>query len=59
MKSKWDGKSRITTKLYKDNYDRIFKKSVQKEKKENSEEKKKKGGKKTLVLRNKTPLAFF
>ena len=28
MPGKWDGKSRITTKTYKDNYDRIFGKKV-------------------------------
>tara|TARA_R100001443_G_scaffold6316_1_gene15105 strand:+ start:368 stop:511 length:144 start_codon:yes stop_codon:yes gene_type:complete len=45
MPGKWDGRSRITTKLYKENYDRIFKKSVQKKKqitKEKSKESKKK-----------------
>tara|TARA_B100001013_G_C24587813_1_gene433521 strand:- start:55 stop:222 length:168 start_codon:yes stop_codon:yes gene_type:complete len=28
MPGKWDGKSRITTKAYKDNYDKIFGKKV-------------------------------
>ena len=49
-------KSRITTQLYKDNYDRIFKKSVQKEKKKNSKEKKKRVMK---VEEVKHPSHFF
>ena len=56
MPGKWDGKSRITTQLYKDNYDRIFKKSVQKEKKKNSKEKKKKSNE---SRGSKTTLSFF
>ena len=39
MPGKWDGKSRITTKAYKDNYDRIFGKKVEKRKRKGKNEK--------------------